>query len=340
MVRSLVTRSALFLAVSLMAGPNAQGEPGELDPTFGDGGKHTVEPAPAVPSTDAAASVPGGPAPTATAAPAPGRRPWPIELPPESESTLADLNADGVSDERVEVMDGGSGWKTFVTCVRDGGTDAIACEEVSVTAYAMFEGLHRVLDPPTGNAAAALLPQTECASLDAKDPAQGSLFALRAEAPFFGEWQPSLRWLAGRPVDQASVCMSGSDALTFPGGDSWRTASDEAVAIPTGWTVYYAAAWPQWTVAGEEHGRTPRVVARVGALDVYQHGHALAVYDAARNRHAWIANWGRPSGGFKVDRWERIASVHASDPTHLEVQVADADATDPLRIDLSAASLP
>lgn len=273
----------------------------------------------------------GGPEPARAPVPPPPAPPlvapqtWPVEV-GDGETTTADQDADGVPDVRFSAMTGGSGWKTFTTCVRHGASGHAVCAESAVTAYALFGGRRRVLDPIVDNRAVALIPESPCPASDPASPTQGGMEALKLAAPLSGEFAPRLRWHPGRPADQASVCLSLAEAATYPGGLTWQ----EGTVGGEGWTAWYAAAWPQWTSEGG-HDRTPKRVSTAGVWEVYQLGHALAVYDPGLDRHAWIANFGVSGAGFKVDRWERIAAVEGGDGV-VEVTVADSEEGGVVRI--------
>lgn len=265
-------------------------------------------------------------------------RPWPLHLEPTTvEPTTVervDLNADGVMDERFSGSDGGSGYHEYWRCARDGASGHAACELFSDTAYSLFAAEQRALDPATDNRAAALLPASDCAAYDPESASQAAMFQLLVPTPTSGSYTPTLRWFPGPPADQASVCMTVAQAAKFPGGLAFEASgefSPEQIA-GDGWTLRYQAAWPQLTPPGQPHNRTPKPVLELGKLRVYQHGHALAVYDPALNRHAWLANFAAPTGdGFKLDRWERIAGLRAVGPRTLELTIAREG---PLRIEL------
>ncbi|MDP2312268.1 MAG: hypothetical protein Q8P41_05130 [Pseudomonadota bacterium] len=266
----------------------------------------------------------------ARATPVPVARAWPVVLEEPPVPTAADLDGDGFAEERVDTVEGGSGWRGFTTCVRDGASGHVACTVDATTPYSRFSGSRRVLDPLDDNRAARHLPESACPSLPPGDPARGALEASKLGAPLSGTFAPPLSWHPGRPVEQVGVCMSEQEAVTYPGGLSWQLDSGAG----EGWRVWYAAAWP---ASFEPRGPAPERLVVHGPLEIYQHGHALAVYDVPRDRHAWIANFGHSPGGFKVDRWQRIAGVTFRGPHTLDVQVADLEGGDIVTIDLAAA---
>lgn len=262
--------------------------------------------------------------------------PWPIEILEPEAPEQVDLDQDGVLDLRVRGSSGGSGWREFDTCVRHGASGHVACERSASTAYARFSGQQRVLLPAEGNRAAALLRPDDCAAADPNDPAQGALWALRSPVPLHGTVAPTAAWLPGRPRDQASVCLSPTEAATLSGGLTWAQTEEGSSALAAeGWLVRYSASWPLWLGPGEPRQRTPRRIGTVGPLELYQHGAALALYDPAADRHAWLVNLAGDYGdGFKADRWERIQAVTARGPTVVEVQVNDGGDEEPLQLDL------
>lgn len=260
--------------------------------------------------------------------------PWPLQ-PPESPVERLDLNGDGVMDERLVTSDGGSGYRQFWQCARDGASGDAVCAVQSYTAYSLFAAERRVADPAANNRAESLLPDIPCPAYDPESASQAALSQLLVPTPTSGSYTPTLRWFPGLPADQASVCMTVAQAEKFPGGLAFEASGEftpEQLAA-AGWTLRYLAAWPQLTPVGQQHNRTPKLVLELGKLQIYQHAHALAVYDPALHRHAWLANFAAPTGdGFKLDRWERIDSVSAAGPHTLEVQLQQAEG--PLRIEL------
>ena len=226
---------------------------------------------------------------------------WPVSLPEESQVTQRDEDGDGVPETRIEGSEGGSGGHHWSSCVRHGASGHVVCEESASSAYSAFSGFRRVLVPATGNRAAPLMPEAPCAK-----GVPGALSALRANAPKEGEFVPTLAWRPGKPPVQESVCMTAAEAATYPSGLAW--AGDSA----DGWSVFWSARGPQiW--GNEKDAFVPVKVATYGRFEVWRQGHALAVYEPAANRHAWIASWGDGTNeGFKVDRWERIQSVEAT----------------------------
>lgn len=295
--------SDMMLAVTLVAcAPIAAIEPAD-PPTV----------APADPPTVASAAPPTVPAT------------WPIPLFDEPETTVADLNGDGVADTRVESRSIGSGWHGFADCLRDGATGHVACDQSQDTPYSQFSGFKRTLSPPVGNR--AQVAEQPCTRWKAGDPRWGALDAVTLQTPRTGTSTPPLRWASGPVRVQEGACLTEAEAAAFPGAQTWSAASTDGT-----WTVYWsprgAVTWQP--SANEELHR----VATAGSLEVWQQGHALAVYDATKDRHAWIASWAELNDGFKVDRWERIASVVGA-PGEVRVKVASLEGTETVRVKLA-----
>lgn len=263
--------------------------------------------------------------------------PWPVPISAEAQVERVDLNGDGAAEERLSETDGGSGWHQWTRCVRDGASGDAACEIVRDTATALFSASLTKTSPAGPNRAAALLPDAPCAAPDPEAPAQGMLWALRGPLPKGGALRPTGPWRAGPPVDQQSVCLSVAEAAKRPGGLAWTGGDPDTAG--EGWKVRYSASRPIWVAPGEARRTTPQRVGEVGALQVYQLGHALAVYDPARDRHAWVLNLeAAQDTGFKFDRWESIAGVEAVSPTRLRVALAGwltAQADEALTLDLT-----
>lgn len=246
---------------------------------------------------------------------------WPLPLPEDAELLREDIDGDGFLEERWTTLAGGTGWRQLTSCLRHGASGHIACDEDHTTAYALFSGWRRTLQPAMDNRAAPLLAGRPCIPPDPLDPTQGAMHALLLDAPLEGIFSPNLRWLPGAPVPQRSVCLSPASAAAYPSGLTW-TGEGAAPAPESRWKVWYGASWPSWTQGGRSHS-PQKLPLTLGALEVYQHGHALAVHDRLQERHAWIINLGAGGEeGFKVDRWERIRAVTAPDARSLQVQVA------------------
>lgn len=247
-----------------------------------------------------------------------------------------DLDQDGVPDALSTRSEGGSGFSEFVRCARHGASGHVACDETHRSAYTLFSVQRRLLEPALDNRAAALLPADRCSAYDPEAAGQAAMMQLLVPTPRSGVFAPKLRWLPGKPADQVSVCMDPSRAAPFP---SWFDSpvdgeSDSAAWAAEGWTARYSSAWPQVVSPGESFNFTPRLALDLGGLQIYQHAHALAVYDPTQNRHAWLANFASPTDdGFKLDRWERVAALTAAGPRALDVQIAPEGST--LRIEIS-----
>lgn len=227
---------------------------------------------------------------------------WPIQLFEDPEITTADLDADGVADVRADSRSIGSGWHGFATCVRHGATGHVACREDQDTAYSGFSGTRTTLRPVEGNRAAGLLGSFTCERWKPHDPRWGALEAVGT--PLEGVFRPVPRWEPGPVVQQVSACLTPAEARRFPGSDAWSGTPADA-----SWTVFWT---PRTGVSWGQQEAGLRQVATAGPLAIFQQGAALAVYDAARAHHAWIANWSEADDGFKVDRWERIVAVEGA----------------------------
>lgn len=255
--------------------------------------------------------------------------PWPVTLEEPAERKQVDLDHDGVLDELVTTQNGGSGWKEHTLCVRHGATGHVACELSMLTAYALFTGQRRTLVPSTDNRAEALLGPEDCVAPDPNSPAQGAMWPLKTPISRDGPVTPTGPWRPGRPQDQQSVCLTVGAARGLVSGLTWYGTEEGVDALAAdGWTVRYNAAWPQWA-PGQTHNRTPLRVGSMGALEIYQLGHALAVYDPSKNRHAWLINLAAlPPDGFKFDRWESIGAITSRSPTTLAVGVGGSPPSD------------
>jgi len=270
---------------------------------------------------------------------------WPVELVEPREVTRKDLDGDHHPDLVVTAGDGGSGFWEQTTCVRDGRSGAMACDIVDSTPYSLFAGMRRVRSTPGPNAADPLLGSDDCEPADPSAPSQAMMWALQAPLSTDQPLRPAGPWLPGPPVDQRSVCLTVPQAATLSGGMDWDPSGEPPEDIAArGWRVRYSASRPQW-MPGEllprEFVRSPRLVGEVGALRLYRLGHALVVYDPARDRHAWLLNVEALQGhGFKFDRWEAIEGIEAKGTDALALTLSGElvgyeDPPQPWMIDLS-----
>jgi hypothetical protein len=243
---------------------------------------------------------------------------------------FADENGDGKPERRTALASIGSGWKTFTDCVRDGATGHEACRLEHSTAYAWFGAEELSLSPATGNQARNLLPPSKPVPHAAPDdPRQAAMWAL-SRIDDAGRVRP-LGWHAGRPVGQTSARMSVATAKRFKGGMAWDPSGNLPDKTAARTTVIWSAGWPQWN--GENPGaHTPKRVLQTPQYEVFQHGHALAVYVVQRKQHAWVFH--QPStNGYKLDRWGAIKKVTLEGKT-LVVQLAQPVRAEPVRIAL------
>jgi hypothetical protein len=250
--------------------------------------------------------------------PASGETPWPIDI-PLARTEQVDLDGDGVLDEKTSGGDGGSGYRTWATCVRHGASGHVACQRFDSTPYALFSGFQRVFQPQEDNQAEALLGSASCASPDPASPAQGAMWALLQPLPELGRAAPTLRWMEGPPVEQENVCLGLEHAARFPGGWAWDPSGGELMASydHANWRAWFSANWHSispigsgpFDKPGPELRRSPIPITNLGELEIYQLAHALAIHDPARDRHAWFANFGRPWEAHKLDRWGVLLSI-------------------------------
>ncbi len=252
----------------------------------------------AAPFAGAGALTPGG---------GPAEPAWPIPEGAPSESVQRDLDGDGAPDTEARWLDRGSGWSSSAVCVRHGASGDVACRRWLETSYALTSAGQRLRVPAGDNRADALLETPPCAAAEPGRAAQGAMWRL-ADGDVAAQLEVAPSWLAGPPVPQESACLSLAQAATLSGGLAWDPsgAADLAAMQAEGWFVWYSASWPLYLTDAGPRDFTPDRVDSDGDLHLYQHAHALAIYDARRDRHAWILNAAAPDYDQKLDRWERL----------------------------------
>lgn len=243
--------------------------------------------------------------------------------------SLRDENGDGKPERRTTFASIGSGWKTFVTCVRDGRSGHEACLLEHSTAYAWFGADELSLKPSSKNRARAMLPSAPRSPAAPEDPQQGAMWALAhldknsvVQAP---------RWWAGRPPKQISVQLSVAEASRLKGGLAWDPSGNLSADTAARSTVVYGAAWPQWSTDNTREYQ-PKRVHQNDRYEVWQHGHALAIYAIERGQHAWVFHQAN-TGGFKLDRWGTIQQARLEGDV-LVVMLNDMLRRTPIRIQL------
>lgn len=232
---------------------------------------------------------------------------WPI-APQEGEETpksqRKDFNEDGAVDTEATWSSGGSGFWSSVRCVRDGRTGHRACSERRGTPYSSFRGVRIVSQPKAKNQAKALLEQP-CPEAAPSAEEQASMWLLRSKEALAKRKRGSARlnWHKGKPVNPRGACLSLSQAKSMRGG--WWSLQEFEGRPPKEWKVYYSAQWSR-------RGRELSVVAKGSGFEIFQHRHALAIYDQRKHRHAWFANYEGAkivTESFKVDRWDIIQKI-------------------------------
>lgn len=252
---------------------------------------------------------------------------WPVEILGPQEVEHLDIDGDGRRDLRVTGGDGGSGFSEWTVCVRDGRSHALACDVMDYTPYSMFAGFRRVRSTEGPNAADPLLGSDGCEPADPIAPSQGMMWALRTAVSLDRPFQPEGPWLPGPPADQQSVCLTVQEAAGLQSGLTWNAegADPEALAAQN-WRVRYSASRPAWRSSPlliPEDRRSPELVGEIGALTLYQLGHALALYDPAKDRHTWLVNLeGLQDIDFKYDRWRAIEDVQILGPDRIALKLS------------------
>ncbi|MFH1469269.1 MAG: hypothetical protein ABIO70_33100 [Pseudomonadota bacterium] len=141
------------------------------------------------------------------------------------------------------------------------------------------------------------------------------MWRLAEKGPSSGEGVVSflpanLRWFPGRPVVQNCVFLDTEAAVGLAEPWTW-TGEGSPVEETTGWTVIRGGGQGPFLMGGPETSDTPTAVLTLPAHTVYQARHAIAVWRAPSDQHAWLESFDRDAGevGFKVDRWEVVAGI-------------------------------
>lgn len=238
---------------------------------------------------------------------APSEAVWPIDFSDfmGQKITTKDLNGDGVAETVITGYDGGSGYRFWGACYRDGKTSQVACESTMATSYSSFFGSEVDAPSKSGkvNQAADLVSSTCANKLETTDKGQAAMWLLSKKK------SAKLRWLSGKPWVQTRACMDLSTAKKFLGALAWF--SDEGSPSDS-WTVIYsptAVQLPFETRSKDAH-KPLQPIYDAGRFQIYQHGHALAIYWPRRDQHAWFFNAeSLVDGDFKFDRFNSIDSV-------------------------------
>ncbi len=219
----------------------------------------------------------------------------------------ADVTGDGIADLLTEHRDGGSGYSTIQYCVADGATGATACYTEHLTAYSFFAAEDRTTTHAPGAALTAALPHRPCAAPSRGATSQAAMWLLAAK-PYSA--RAPVRWSPGAPRAQVAVCLKARQAAALRSAFAW---DPSGTATSTPMTIRYLPGIQR------THLQTPR-------YSVHTQGAAIAIYDRANHRHAWLANYGDgDEEGFKVDRWQRITGVTLT-PTGFQFAVRRAGA--------------
>ena len=219
---------------------------------------------------------------------------------------MRDVNRDGYRESLLSRWQGGSGWSETCTCLSDGESGQVSCGTWENTVYASFSGWRRAgfpYVPPSYKG--PLAGPEDCKAPDRESRAQAGLWLLE-QAPEPSAKSSTLSWHAGKPVDQASVCLSVAQARTLNGGLSWEP-SGELLDEDSRVVVYQP---PSGTALGGPQGEKLWDQSPDGDTQIYSVGHALVVVQTKAKRHAWVLNAeGLVPEHHKVDRWSSISAA-------------------------------
>lgn len=223
------------------------------------------------------------------------------------ETTLRDVDGDGEPEVVRTLTDRGSGFSTTHHCVSGG--QQWSCRTERRTAYSLFSSWTRRTSSPAPREP-LLHASPTCVDADRDQASQGAMWALA------GASRDALEVTAlpfeGKPVPQVVVCLDATAAASVAGAFSWEPSGAAENRAPSMWDIIVYDPGAGWFRDESERGRQTalRAVLTTKGYDVYVQRAAVAVYSAAKDRHAWIANYGNgDDDGFKVDRHTRIREV-------------------------------